>query len=59
MVPISQLDDEPIDKIEDIYKLGDELAAMVTSIDIFGNVRLSRRAVLEGWMAGEAISCGE
>jgi polyribonucleotide nucleotidyltransferase len=53
MCHISQLADHRIAKIEDEFKLGDELMVMVIGVD--GNkVRLSRRAVLENWSLEEA-----
>jgi polyribonucleotide nucleotidyltransferase len=55
MVHISQLDTERIDKVEDVASMGDEITVMVTNIDHEGKVRLSRRAVLEGWTVEEAI----
>jgi polyribonucleotide nucleotidyltransferase len=56
MVHISQLDSERIDKVEDIAVVGDEITVMVTNIDENGRVRLSRKAVLEGWTVKEAMS---
>jgi polyribonucleotide nucleotidyltransferase len=53
MIHISQLADYRVDKVEDIAKLGDELTAMVVSVDN-GKVRMSRQAVLEGWTIEEA-----
>jgi polyribonucleotide nucleotidyltransferase len=35
--------------------MGDEITVMVTEIDSNGKIRLSRRAVLEGWSAEEAV----
>ena len=35
--------------------MGDEITVMVTEIDNNGKIRLSRRAVLEGWSAEEAV----
>jgi polyribonucleotide nucleotidyltransferase len=53
LVHVSQLADHRVERIEDEFNLGDELMAMVTSVD--GNkVRLSRRAVLENWSLEEA-----
>ncbi len=55
MVHISQLDTEHIEKVEDIAKVGEEITVMVTNIDQNGRIRLSRRAVLEGWTPEEAL----
>ncbi len=54
MVHISQLDTEPVKRVEDVVKVGDEITVMVTDIDPLGRIRLSRQAVLEGWTAEEA-----
>ena len=54
MVHISQLDSERIEKVEDVAVVGDELTVMVTAIDHAGKIRLSRKAVLEGWTVEEA-----
>lgn len=54
MVHISQLADYRVEKVEDIAKLGDDLTAMVVSVDPSGKVRMSRQAVLEGWTVEEA-----
>jgi polyribonucleotide nucleotidyltransferase len=54
MVHISQLADYRVDKVEDVANLGDDLTAMVISVDPSGKVRLSRQAVLEGWSVEEA-----
>ncbi len=55
MVHISQLDTQRVEKVEDVVTLGDEITVMVTEIDQNDRIRLSRRAVLEGWSAEEAI----
>ena len=55
MVHISQLDTERVEKVTDICRMGDEITVMVTNVDQAGKVRLSRRAVLEGWTAEEAF----
>jgi polyribonucleotide nucleotidyltransferase len=54
MVHISQLADFRVERIEDVAQVGDEIMVMVTDIRPDGKVRLSRRAVLEGWTAEEA-----
>jgi polyribonucleotide nucleotidyltransferase len=55
MVHISQLDTQRVNQVEDVVNMGDEITVMVTEIDNNGKIRLSRRAVLEGWSAEEAI----
>jgi polyribonucleotide nucleotidyltransferase len=53
LVHISQLADHRIERIEDEFKLGDELMVMVIGVE--GNkARLSRRAVLENWTLEQA-----
>ncbi len=55
MVHISQLDTQRVNRVEDVVTMGDEITVMVTEIDRNGKIRLSRRAVLEGWSAEEAV----
>jgi len=54
LVHISQLADYRVNTVEDVARVGDEIMAMVTDISPEGKVRLSRRAVLEGWTLEEA-----
>jgi polyribonucleotide nucleotidyltransferase len=54
MVHISQLSDRPVNNIREVVEVGDEILVMVTDIDHEGKIRLSRRAVLEGWTPEEA-----
>jgi polyribonucleotide nucleotidyltransferase len=54
MVHISQLSSEHLQRVEDAVRLGDEIMVMVTDVSSEGKVRLSRRAVLEGWTLDEA-----
>jgi polyribonucleotide nucleotidyltransferase len=54
MVHISQLDSERVNKVEDLFNVGDEMTVMITGIDDGGKIRLSRQAVLEGWSLEEA-----
>jgi polyribonucleotide nucleotidyltransferase len=56
MVHISQLDSERIDKVEDVAAMGEEITVMVTAIGHDGKIRLSRKAVLEGWTVEEAVA---
>ena len=55
LVHISQLNTEHVERVDDIAKVGDEITVMVTNIDHEGKIRLSRRAVLEGWTPEEAL----
>ena len=54
MVHISQLAPTRVNKVEDVLKLGDEIAVMVIDVDNDGKVRLSRTAVIEGLTPEEA-----
>jgi polyribonucleotide nucleotidyltransferase len=54
LVHISQLADYRVERVEDIVRVGDEIMVMVTDIDPEGKIRLSRRAVLEGWTPEQA-----
>ena len=55
MVHISQLADYRAPSVEEIVQLGDEIMVMVIDIDRETHkIRLSRRAVLEGWTAEQA-----
>lgn len=54
MVHISQLSTERIPNVESVLKIGDEVMVMVTGVSPDGKIRLSRRAVLEGWTLEEA-----
>lgn len=54
MVHISQLASEHLQRVEDAVKMGDEIMVMVTDVSSEGKIRLSRRAVLEGWSLEEA-----
>lgn len=54
MVHISQISSDHLRNVEDAIKVGDEVMVMVTDITPDGKVRLSRRAVLEGWSLEEA-----
>ena len=54
MVHISQLADYRVNTVKDVVGIGDEIMVMVTDIGPEGKIRLSRRAVLEGWTLAEA-----
>jgi len=54
LVHISQLDSERVESVESVAQVGDEMTVMITDIDPTGKIRLSRKAVLEGWTAEEA-----
>jgi polyribonucleotide nucleotidyltransferase len=54
LVHISQLADYRVNTVEDVARVGDEIMVMVTDISPEGKIRLSRRAVLEGWTLEEA-----
>ncbi len=54
MVHISQLSDRPVPTVRDVVDINDEIMVMVTDVSREGKIRLSRRAVLEGWTLEEA-----
>lgn len=54
LVHISQISSEHIKRVEDALQLGDEVMVMVTDVTPDGKVRLSRKAVLEGFTLEEA-----
>nr|MBA2389123.1 polyribonucleotide nucleotidyltransferase [Geodermatophilaceae bacterium] len=54
LVHISQLADYRVPNVEDVVKVGDEIMVMVTDVGDGNKIRLSRRAVLEGWSLEEA-----
>lgn len=54
LVHISQLADYRVNSVQDVARLGDEIMVMVTDIGPEGKIRLSRRAVLEGWTLEQA-----
>ena len=56
LVHISQMSNERINKIEDVVQIGDEVMVMVTAVTPEGKIRLSRRAIIEGWTLEEAIA---
>jgi len=54
LVHISQLADYRVNNVRDVAEIGDEIMVMVTNIGPEGKIRLSRRAVLEGWTLEQA-----
>jgi len=56
MVHISQLSSERVPSVESVVQIGDEVMVMVISVAPDGRIRLSRKAVLEGWTLEEAIA---
>lgn len=55
LIHISQISSDHLRRVEDALQLGDEVMVMVTDISPEGKVRLSRKAVLEGWTLDEAL----
>jgi len=56
MVHISQLASGHLGQVEDAVRVGDEAMVMITAVDSSsGKIRLSRKAVLEGWTLEQAI----
>lgn len=54
LVHVSQLADYQVKDARDVVKEGDDVMVMITDIDPQGKIRLSRRAVLEGWTVEQA-----
>lgn len=54
LVHVSQLADYQVRDPRDVVKEGDDVMVMITDIDAQGKIRLSRRAVLEGWTVEQA-----
>ncbi|MGC9393996.1 MAG: polyribonucleotide nucleotidyltransferase [Anaerolineae bacterium] len=54
LVHISQLSDTRVNQVTDVVNVGDEVMVMLTNVSPDGKLRLSRRAVLEGWTLEEA-----
>lgn len=54
LVHVSQLADYQVKDPRDVVKEGDDMMVMITDIDAQGKIRLSRRAVLEGWTVEQA-----
>jgi len=46
LVPISELSEEYVDRVEDVVRIGDEVMVKVTEIDDRGRVNLSRRLAM-------------
>jgi polyribonucleotide nucleotidyltransferase len=56
LIHISQISSDHLRRVEDALQVGDEVMVMVTDISSEGKVRLSRKAVLEGWTLEEAMA---
>jgi polyribonucleotide nucleotidyltransferase len=56
LVHVSQLSEQAVNNVRDVVDINDEIMVMVTDIGPDGKIRLSRRAVLEGWTLQEARS---
>jgi polyribonucleotide nucleotidyltransferase len=54
LVHVSQLADYHVPSVGDVVRVGDEIMVMVIDIDAEDKIRLSRRAVLEGWTPEKA-----
>lgn len=48
------MDTQRIESVESVAQVGDEITVMVTQVSPDGKIRLSRKAVLEGWSLEEA-----
>jgi polyribonucleotide nucleotidyltransferase len=59
MVHISELDEQRVEQVEDVVKLGDEINVMVIGVEQgTGKVSLSRRAILTGESAEDRRAAG-
>jgi polyribonucleotide nucleotidyltransferase len=59
MVHISELDEQRVENVEDVVKMGDEVNVMVIAIEQgTGKISLSRRAILTGESADDRIAAG-
>jgi polyribonucleotide nucleotidyltransferase len=59
MVHVSELDDQRVENVEDVVKLGDEINVMVIGVEQgTGKVSLSRRAILTGETPEERRAAG-
>ncbi|MFP4395026.1 MAG: polyribonucleotide nucleotidyltransferase [Anaerolineales bacterium] len=54
LVHISQLSDEHVRSVEDVVNVGDEVLVMVTNVGRDNKIRLSRKAVINGWTLEQA-----
>jgi polyribonucleotide nucleotidyltransferase len=59
LVRLEDLADFPARRPEDVVKVGDEVMVMVIEVDSMGRVNLSRRAVLEGLSAEDALAASQ
>ncbi len=59
LVRLGDLAEVPVRRPEDVVRIGDELMVMVIEVDDLGRVNLSRRAVLEGLSAKEALEASK
>ncbi|MEO6196663.1 MAG: polyribonucleotide nucleotidyltransferase, partial [Dehalococcoidia bacterium] len=55
LVRVGDLADYPVQRPEDVVKVGDEITVMVIEVDSMGRVNASRRAIIEGLSLEEAI----
>ncbi|MCK4460839.1 MAG: polyribonucleotide nucleotidyltransferase [candidate division Zixibacteria bacterium] len=53
LVHISEIDNVRIDRVEDVLNVGDRVDVKVINIDADGKIRLSRRALLDGYNPGD------
>ncbi|MBI2935897.1 MAG: polyribonucleotide nucleotidyltransferase [Chloroflexi bacterium] len=47
LVPVGELGEGWVNRVEDVVKIGDEITVVVTEIDRMGRINLSRRALLQ------------
>jgi polyribonucleotide nucleotidyltransferase len=56
LVPTYELAEEPVNRVEDVVSVGDDIMVMVVEIDHMGRINLSRRAVLQGLSPQETLA---
>ena len=56
LVRLSELADEPVQRVEDAVNVGDEVSVMVIEVDRLGRINLSRRAVIQGLTPEAALA---
>ena len=56
LVRLSELAEEPVQRVEDAVNVGDEVSVMVIEVDRLGRINLSRRAVIQGLTPEAALA---
>ena len=56
LVRLSELAEEPVQRVEDAVNVGDEVSVMVIEVDRLGRINLSTRAVIQGLTPEAALA---